>query len=113
MGCQGCPQKKLCTRAKGNRRLTLSRNFLALRQEALERIASETDKLLRLNRSIQSKGAFGVLKQDYGFRRFLRRGTAGVMTETLLYAFAYSIDKLHNKLMRNERGYTLHALNSA
>jgi len=113
LGCQGCPQKKLCTRAKGNRRLTLSRQFLALREEALERITSEHGKLLRLNRSIQSEGAFGVLKQDYGFRRYLRRGMAGVLTETLLYAMAYNIDKLHNKWMRNRRGCTLHRLSSA
>ncbi|HBI6984714.1 TPA: hypothetical protein K8N09_002740, partial [Clostridium perfringens] len=26
--------------------------------------------LLRKNRSIQVEGAFGVIKQDYGFRRF-------------------------------------------
>lgn len=112
-GCQGCPQKKLCTRTQGNRRLTLSRKFLALRQEALERITTETGKLLRLNRSIQSEGAFGVLKQDYGFRRYLRRGMLGVMTETLLYAIAYNIGKLHNKIMQTKSGCTLHALNSA
>ena len=27
-----------------------------------------------MNRSIQSEGAFGVIKQDYGFRQFLLRG---------------------------------------
>ena len=27
-----------------------------------------------MNRSIQVEGAFGVLKQDYGFGRFLTRG---------------------------------------
>lgn len=112
-GCPGCPQKKRCTRAKGNRRLTLSQTFLALRQEALGRITSETGKLLRLNRSIQSEGAFGVLKQDYGFQRYLRRGIVGVMAETLLYAMAYNIDKLHNKLMQNKSGCTMHALSSA
>ena len=34
--------------------------------------------LLRQNRSIQVKGAFGVLKQDMGFRRFLVRGKKDV-----------------------------------
>ena len=111
--CEGCPQKKLCTRAKGNRRLQVSKRFVALRQAARERITSPEGKMLRLNRSIQSEGAFGVLKQDYGFRRFLRRGTMNVFTETLQYAMAYNIDKLHNKLMRRQSGCTLHALNSA
>jgi len=111
--CEGCPQKKLCTRAKGNRRLQVSKQFVALRQAALERITSPQGKMLRLNRSIQSEGAFGVLKQDYCFRRFLRRGTMNVLTETFLYVMAYNIDKLYNKMMRNQCGCTLHALNSA
>jgi len=110
--CEGCPQKKLCTRAQGNRRLQVSKQFVALRQAALERITSPEGKMLRLNRSIQSEGAFGVLKQDYGFRRFLRRGTTNVLTETLLYAIAYNIEKLHHKMMRRQSGCTLHMLNS-
>jgi transposase len=111
--CQGCTQKKLCTRAKGNRRLQVSKQFAALRQTALERITSPEGKMLRRNRSIQSEGAFGVLKQDYGFRRFLRRGEQNVFTETLLYAMAYNIDKLKNKLKANKSGCTLHLLSSA
>ena len=111
--CEGCPQKKLCTRAKGNRRLQVSKQFIALRQAALERITSPQGKMLRLNRAIQSEGAFGVLKEDYGFRRFLRRGMENVLTETFLYAMAYNINKLHNKTMRNLSGCTLHALSSA
>jgi transposase len=111
--CEGCPHKKLCTRAKGNRQLQVSKQFVALRQAALDRITSPKGKLLRLNRSIQSEGAFGVLKQDYGFRRFLRRGMENVLTETFLYAIAYNIDKLYHKLMRNLCGCTLHMFSSA
>ena len=29
--------------------------------------------LLRMNRSIQAEGTFGIIKQDYGFRQFLLR----------------------------------------
>jgi transposase len=36
-GCEACPQKKLCTRAKGNRRMEVSKAFAALRQASLER----------------------------------------------------------------------------
>lgn len=112
-GCEGCPQKELCTRAKGNRKLYVSKDFLVLRQASLERIRSEKGKLLRLNRSIQAEGAFGVLKQDYGFRRFLRRGEGLVFTEVLLYAMAYNLGKLHAKMVRQQIGYTLHLLSSA
>lgn len=39
---------------------------------------------MRINRSIQVEGAFGVLKQDMDFRRFLLRGRVKVRTEFLL-----------------------------
>lgn len=112
-GCGECPQKAFCTRAKGNRQLQVSKDFLALRQASLGRITSDFGKTLRLNRSIQVEGAFGVLKQDYGFRRFLRRGESNVLTEVFLYAMAYNVNKLHNKRNQNRRGCTIYLLDSA
>jgi hypothetical protein len=48
-----------------------------------------------------------------GFRRYLRRGEDHVFTETLLYAMAFDINKLHAKKMYGNRcGCTLHLLNS-
>lgn len=112
-GCEGCEQKEKCTKAKGNRRMSVSKDFLALRQAAKERITTQWGKTLRMNRSIQVEGAFGVLKQDYGFRRFLRRGEADVFTEVLLYAMAYNLNKLHNKMRRNQSGCTIYLLDTA
>ena len=54
--------------------------------------------MLRTNRSVQVEGAFGVLKQDMGFRRFLLRGMAKVQTEVMLLCTAYTIRKLHMKI---------------
>ncbi len=51
-----------------------------------------------MNRSIQSEGAFGVVKQNYGFQRFLLRGNKKVSTEILLVAMAYNVNKLHSKI---------------
>jgi len=112
-GCNDCPLKKDCTRAKENRKITVSKDFQQLRAGSLERITSDFGKTLRLNRSIQSEGAFGVLKQDYGFRRYLRRGTTNVFTETVLFAFAYNINKLHSKMNRKLQGVTVHLIKSA
>jgi len=112
-GCNGCPLKKDCTRAKENRKITVSKDFQQLRAGSLERITSDYGKTLRLNRSIQSEGVFGVLKQDYGFRRYLRRGTTNVFTETVLFAFAYNINKLHSKKNRKLQGVTVHLIKSA
>ena len=112
-GCSKCPQKKSCTRTKGNRKIYVSKDFIALRDESRDRVTSSVGQTLRLNRSIQAEGTFGVLKQDYGFRRFLRRGAQNVFTETILYAFAFNVNKLHNKKKRNLFGVSLHLLSSA
>ncbi len=105
--CEGCPYKKKCTRSKGNRTLQVSKKFIEQRMQSLERITSEKGILLRMNRSIQSEGAFGVIKQDYGFRQFLLRGNKKVFTELLLVAMGYNINKYHNKIQRNRIGRQL------
>ena len=44
------------------------------KKEATQRITTDEGIILRMNRSIQVEGAFGVIKQDFAFRRFLTRG---------------------------------------
>ncbi len=105
--CTGCPYKKTCTRARGNRQIHVSKKFIEQRAASLERITSEQGVLLRMNRSIQSEGAFGVIKQDYGFRQFLLRGQKKVTTEILLLAMAYDVNKLHAKIQQNRTGTQL------
>lgn len=105
--CSGCPYKKRCTRSKGNRKLQVSKKFIAQREASLERITSDQGVLLRMNRSIQSEGAFGVVKQNYGFRQFLLRGHNKVMTEVLILVMAYNVNKLHAKIQQNRTGKQL------
>lgn len=105
--CSACAYKKSCTRSKGNRQLRVSKRFIEQRAESLKRITSEQGILLRMNRSIQSEGAFGVVKQDYNFRQFLLRGQVKVTTEIRLLAMAYNINKLHAKIQQNRTGMQL------
>ena len=105
--CSACPHKRTCTRAKGNRKIHVSKRFIEQRAESLKRITSEQGILLRMNRSIQSEGAFGVIKQVYGFRQFLLRGQVKVTTEILMLAMAYNINKLHAKIQQNRTGTQL------
>ena len=111
--CSQCPFKKKCTRSKGNRKLQVSKKFIAQRAASLERITSPEGIQLRMNRSIQSEGAFGVIKQDYGFRQFLLRGNKKVTTEILLLSMAYNINKLHSKIQHNRTGTQLFIKDSA
>lgn len=96
--CSGCSIRSKCTKSKYNKQLEVAVNFHRLRKESYANITSEHGIMLRMNRSIQAEGAIGVLKQDYGFRRFLRRGTRKVESEILLLCMGFNINKLHNKI---------------
>ena len=111
--CAGCPHKEKCSKAKGNRRMQVSKTFIEKRQKSLDNITTETGVLLRMNRSIQSEGAFGVLKQDRQFDRFLTKGKPNVTTELLLLCFGYNVNKLHAKIQNERCGKPLHDLKSA
>jgi transposase len=108
--CEGCPLKTECTKAQGNRKLYVSKELIVLREKAYELITSKEGQELRMNRSIQVEGAFGILKQDYGFKKFVRRGKTNVFTEVLLYAFAFNVKKKHNKKKRDFDGVIQHPL---
>lgn len=120
--CKGCPYKAQCIKnnARCNtpleertKRFELSKTFKKQRAEMHERINIERGILLRINRSIQVEGAFGVLKEGMSFRRFLTRGTSNVRTEILLLCLAYNIQKLHNKTVGNRQRQYLHVPNIA
>ena len=111
--CSGCPYKEKCTKAKGNKKLYLSKNFLKKRQESYENIRSEKGILYRMNRTIQVEGAFGVLKNDYEFQRFLLRGKTRVKLEILLLSLGYNLNKLHAKIQNGRTGSHLFEVKSA
>ncbi|MBC2722863.1 MAG: transposase [Desulfosporosinus sp.] len=108
--CEGCSLKKQCTKAVGNKKLSASKLFLEKRAESLHNITTPEGILLRMNRSIQVEGAFGVLQEDHGFRRFVMRGKKNVETEFLLLSFGYNINKLHNKIQNDRCGSLLHEM---
>ena len=111
--CDKCPYKNKCTKAKGNKRQHVSKDLIKKRKESLNNITTPEGKLLRVNKSIQVEGAFGVLKQDYGFRRFLLRGKKNIKTEFMLLSFGFNIQKLFNKCIQNRKGILLHEMKIA
>ncbi|AJQ25740.1 hypothetical protein JBW_04020 [Pelosinus fermentans JBW45] len=113
--CAGCPHKAQCIKGASktpleerSKNLYVSKTFLRQREEMQARIKGEEGVMLRMNRSIQVEGAFGVLKQDMGFRRFLMRGRVKVQTEFLLLCMGYNVNKLHNKIQSDRCGTYLH-----
>ena len=102
--CSGCPCRSQCCRAKDTEQpktLVLQKTFWEKRAQATEQISSARGIHLRLCRSIQVEGAFGLLKNDFGFRRFLTRGRVNIRAEAFLLAMAFNLKKLW---MKREHG---------
>ena len=102
--CGGCPHRAQCCRAKDQntpKELVLRKTFWEKREQAARNIMTERGIHLRLCRSIQVEGAFGLLKNDFGFRRFLTWGKANIRTELFLLALAFDLKKLW---MKREQG---------
>ena len=111
--CEGCPYRSECHTSRFDRKIRVSHKLQEQNRQARERITTEQGILLRMNRSIQVEGAFGVIKQDFRFRRFLTRGKAKTETQFFLIAFAFNIEKLCNRIEANRFGTSLFKENSA
>jgi len=102
--CDGCPCRSQCCRAKDPtkpKEIALKKTFWEKRATATENITTPRGIHLRLCRSIQAEGAFALLKNDFGFRRFLTTGKANVRTEMFFLALAFNLKKLW---MKREHG---------
>lgn len=109
--CAGCPHYGKCHKSeKDFREIKVTPAFVENRKESLANIISDEGILLRMNRSIQVEGVFGVLKQDYNFRRFLTRGKAHIETQFFLLAFAFNVEKWKNKRTAGRFGRDLFPL---
>ena len=106
--CSGCSRRENCfKRQYENRKIELSKTMRRQKDEAEKRISTDKGILLRMNRSIQVEGAFGVLKQDYGFERFLTRGKTNNETRLFILAIAFNIRKLCSRLADGRFGKAL------
>ena len=102
--CSDCPVREKCCQAKNAdqpKELRVNKTLQDLRKASLENITTEHGIHLRLCRSIQVEGAFGLLKNDFGFRRFLTRGKKNIRTELFFLALAFDLKKLW---MKREKG---------
>ena len=98
--CKGCAYRTQCCKARDpeqQKELVVCREFTDYRQESLERITTERGKLLRVNRSIQSEGAFGQLKHNRHFVRFLTGGKTKVLSELFFLALSQNVLKYISK----------------
>ena len=101
--CEGCPHKNdCCPKASGNRTIRMNKELTAIHQEVITNLESIHGALLRMNRSIQAEGTFGVLKWDKSYKRLFRRGEKSVLLELTLISCGFNLYKYHNKMQRKE-----------
>ena len=98
--CSNCPYFKQCRKrdeASSNRRITINEELTAIHQEVIDNLGSIQGALLRMNRSIQAEGVFGIVKEDRRYRRIVRKGLKSVTLEILLVLLGFNCYKYYNK----------------
>ena len=101
--CSGCPYAEQCKRGNGNREIRLNEELTAMHQEVIENLESIQGALLRMNRSIQAEGTFGIMKNDRWYKRIVRRGIKSVRLEVFLVSIGQNLYKYYNKKMKTEK----------
>ena len=99
--CSGCPYAEKCKKTDKNRTVRINQELTSMHQEVIENLESIHGALLRMNRSIQAEGTFGIMKNDRWYKRIVRRGIHSVKLEVLLVAIGHNLYKYHKKKMRN------------
>ena len=98
--CSGCPYAEKCKRAEGNRTIRVNQELTRMHREVIENLESIHGALLRMNRSIQAEGTFGIMKNDCWYRRIVRRGIKSVKLEVFLVSIGHNLYKYQNKKNR-------------
>ena len=99
-GCGGCHYAEKCKKSDKNRSIRLNMELTAIHEEVIENLESIQGALLRMNRSIQAEGTFGIMKYDRWYKRLVRKGMKGVRMEIFLVSIGHNLYKYYNKQMR-------------
>lgn len=100
--CSGCPYASKCKKTDKNKTVRLNQELTSMHQEVVDNLESIHGALLRMNRSIQSEGTFGVMKYDRWYKRVVRKGMEQVRLEVFLVSIGHNLYKYHNKINRTK-----------
>ena len=98
--CDGCPYAEKCKKTSKNRTIRVNEELTSMHKEVIENLESIQGALLRMNRSIQAEGTFGVMKNDRNYKRIVRKGIKSVKLEIFLVSIGHNLYKYHNKKVR-------------
>ncbi len=114
-GCQDCEYSYRC-RAKlqykndGKRFVELNPKYERYKDEARNLLLSPKGIKLRILRSIQAEGTFGIMKEDIGKTRFKRTGIEKADLEMMLFSCGFNIRKLFRYLRKNKKAIVTYDL---
>ena len=100
--CSGCAYAVQCKKTPRNRTVRLNEELTAMHREVVENLGSIHGALLRMNRSIQAEGTFGIIKHDRRYRRIVRRGIDSVRLEVFLVSIGHNLYKYYNKRSKSQ-----------
>lgn len=100
--CRGCPYAEKCKKTDKNRTVRVNQELTAMHQEVVRNLESIQGALLRMNRSIQAEGTFGIMKNDRWYKRIVRRGIKSVLLEVYLVSIGQNLYKYHNKKIKRK-----------
>ena len=97
--CRGCKFKPYCMRSiadkkRQDRVFEVCYDLYEFKNQAIANLLSPKGIEMRVNRSAQVEGAFGVIKQDMDYDRVRRKGLDNVSSECMLVCLGYNIRKL-------------------
>lgn len=98
-GCRGCPFSLFCKRYmkvkdENYKIFEIQEKLTFYKQEAFDNLLSPKGIEMRINRSSQVEGAFGVIKEDMNYTRLRRTSFEKAKTEFMLTFLGYNIRKL-------------------
>jgi len=102
-GCLRCPLKKVCGAAlkrkiKDSRVFEANAEMCSYKKEVRLNLLSAKGIEMRINRSSQVEGGFGMIKQDMSYDRIRRRGLEKVSAEIMLVCLGHLLRKVFGLL---------------
>ena len=95
--CRGCPHREKCHKSEKNRIIRMNEELTSFHKEVIDNLECIHGALLRMNRSIQAEGTYGVIKWDREYKRIRRRGLKSVIFEFSAICLGFNLHKYHLK----------------
>ena len=87
-------KKGMSDKESNERIFEINEEYALMKQETFDRLLTPEGVAMRVNRSCQVEGAFGVIKEDMKFTRLERTEKENVEAELIMIYLGYNIRKL-------------------